>query len=250
MSASSEVVITTYAERPEYIPRVYDMEDAWPELMSHDAVANALLWQVVPAFPELCAVATVDQTPVARARAIPFRLHSEDREVLPDGGWDRVLVWGMDDRIEGVRPDTVSALEVAVDPAYHGQGLSGRMLETMRDAARARGFSELVAPIRPTEKHREPHVPLAEYAARTREDGLPVDAWMRTHVRMGATIDRVAPASMVIAGSLDSWRSWTGLPFDRSGQVVVPFALVPVVCDVENDYAVYVEPNLWLRHAL
>jgi hypothetical protein len=25
---------------------------------------------------------------------------------------------------------------------------------------------------------------------------------------------------------------------------------VPVVCDVEHDYAVYVEPNVWVRHRL
>jgi hypothetical protein len=25
---------------------------------------------------------------------------------------------------------------------------------------------------------------------------------------------------------------------------------VPVHCDVEQDFAVYVEPNVWVRHAL
>ncbi len=55
---------------------------------------------------------------------------------------------------------------------------------------------------------------------------------------------------MVISGSLAEWREWTGLPFDRSGEVLVPGALTPVVCSVEHDHAVYVEPNLWLRHAL
>ncbi len=42
----------------------------------------------------------------------------------------------------------------------------------------------------------------------------------------------------------------TGLPFDRSGPVIVPKALTPVHCDVEHDYAVYVEPNVWVRHKI
>jgi hypothetical protein len=30
----------------------------------------------------------------------------------------------------------------------------------------------------------------------------------------------------------------------------VPKALVPVRCDVEHGYAVYVEPNVWVQHDL
>jgi hypothetical protein len=36
--------------------------------------------------------------------------------------------------------------------------------------------------------------------------------------------------------------------FDRSGEQSVAGALVPVVVSLEQDYAVYVEPNLWVRH--
>ena len=39
-------------------------------------------------------------------------------------------------------------------------------------------------------------------------------------------------------------------PFDESGPVVVPGALVPVQCSVEHDYAVYVEPAVWVHHRL
>jgi hypothetical protein len=63
-------------------------------------------------------------------------------------------------------------------------------------------------------------------------------------------IDSVAPASMVIPGSLAEWRKWTGLPFEDAGWVEVPRALVPVRCVPEHDYAVYVEPNIWVRHPL
>ena len=55
---------------------------------------------------------------------------------------------------------------------------------------------------------------------------------------------------MVVAGTLAEWREWTGLPFDHHGDVVVPQALVPVRCDVTHNHAVYVEPNVWVRHDL
>jgi len=49
-------------------------------------------------------------------------------------------------------------------------------------------------------------------------------------------------------GTLDEWREWTGLPFDRTGPVVVPRALVPVHCNVEHGVAAYIEPNVWIVH--
>ncbi|HLS40393.1 MAG TPA: N-acetyltransferase, partial [Ornithinicoccus sp.] len=111
-----------------------------------------------------------------------------------------------------------------------------------------RGFHDLFAPVRPSRKSEDPWSTMADYASRTREDGLPVDPWLRVHVRAGGRIVRVCPASMVIAGSLAQWREWTALPFDTPGPVVVPGATAPVHVDVENDHAVYVEANVWVHH--
>ncbi len=71
---------------------------------------------------------------------------------------------------------------------------------------------------------------------------------MRIHARLGAEVGAVCPNSMTISGSLAEWRDWTGLPFDQSGEVIVPGALVPVHVDVTQDHAVYVEPNVWMVH--
>ena len=121
------------------------------------------------------------------------------------------------------------------------------MLAALRDNAARRGFAELVAPVRPNGKT-DVHEPMSTYAFRVREDGLPVDPWLRVHVRAGGRIEKVASRSMVVPGTLDEWREWTGLPFDRTGPVVVPRALAPVHCDAEHGVAVYVEPNVWVVH--
>lgn len=39
------------------------------------------------------------------------------------------------------------------------------------------------------------------------------------------------------------------VPFDAPGRVLVPGAISPVHCVPEHGHAVYVEPNVWIRHA-
>lgn len=246
----TQVTITTLAERPELASRIYEIRDRWPVFMGQDKLANALFHQVASTFPEHCVVATTeDGTLVARGRSIPFAADGPGRELYPEGGWDSVLLWGFSDHQQGREPTAVSALDIVVDSAHLGQGLSKAVLAGMRDAVRKSGRN-FVAPVRPTEKHRWPLAPTSEYAVRIRHDGLPDDPWLRVHVRAGGTIVKVAPASMVMTGSLAQWRAWTGLPFDRDGDVEVPEALVPVHCDLTHDYAVYVEPNVWVHHDL
>ncbi|MGY0017983.1 N-acetyltransferase [Streptomyces sp. cg35] len=247
-----DLTITTLAERPELAEAMWGMPDTWPLFAVQDPVAVLLMPRIRDELPEYVLVATdAEGDVVARGFSVPFALHAEGRGQLPDRGWDQVLQWSFADRRAGIAPDTVSAIEITIVPAMQGKGLSGMMLAAMRDNARGRGFREVVAPVRPSAKHLEPNVPMSEYAYRVREsDGLPSDPWLRVHARAGAVIDKVAPASMTVSGSLEQWRAWTELPFDTAGPVQVPGALAPVRCEPESDHAVYVEANVWMRHAL
>ncbi|GIH68589.1 GNAT family N-acetyltransferase [Sphaerimonospora thailandensis] len=246
-----DMKITTLAERPELRGPLWEMPDDWPVFVLNDPVGWAYFGQLADAFPEFTLVATDEGGEVvARAHAVPFQLGAPGRGKLPPTGWDQVLMWAFSDHRRGARVDTVSALDITVRPDLRGKGLSGKMLAAMRANARSRGFTEVVAPVRPSGKLLEPATPMAEYARRTRVDGLPVDPWLRTHVRAGGVIVCVAPASMAVPGSLAQWREWTGLPFDSDGWVEVPGALVPVRCVLEHDFATYVEPNVWVRHSL
>ncbi|MEU8522112.1 N-acetyltransferase [Streptomyces sp. NBC_01216] len=246
------VTVTTLAERPALREALWAMKDLWPEFTLHDPVSWAYMGRIVTELPEYVLVATDEADEVvARAVSVPFRLDAEGRGELPDRGWDEVMLWAFSDLRHGRTPDTVSAIEVCVATEALGRGLSGRMLAAMRDNARRLGFSEVVAPVRPNAKHLDAVSSFHAYVLRTRtEDGLPYDPWLRVHVRAGGTIESVAPASMTVSGSLEQWRRWTGLPFDTDGPVAVPGALVPVRCDTARDHAVYVEPNVWVRHRL
>ncbi|MCA2188648.1 N-acetyltransferase [Nonomuraea cavernae] len=242
--------ITTLAERPELAASLWTMDSAWPEFMLKDPIADLFYEIADSAYADYVLVADDDAEPgrlVARGCMIPYAPKGSE---LPDDGWDAVIRRGWLARETSAETSAISALEITVRRDLLGSGVSPRMVRAMRDHAAAMGFAELVAPVRPNQKHLEPHTPMTEYAFRTRADGLPHDAWLRVHVRAGGKIVKVAPRSMVVAGTLDEWRAWTDLPFDRTGTVEVPGALSPVHCDVAHDHAVYVEPNVWVSHPL
>ncbi|MEN8114657.1 MAG: N-acetyltransferase [Actinomycetota bacterium] len=241
--------IVTLADRPDLVSSLWNLSSVWPGFMRHDPFAHLYYDHVEDRWGDWVLMAVDGERTAARGFSVPFAMGSEiDRPDLPSDGWDGVVRWSHQDHVHGHEATTVSALEIVVAPDYQGTGLAGDMIRAMCDNAARHGFSELVAPVRPTGKHLEPETPMQEYVERVREDGLPVDPWLRVHARLGAEIVAVCPVAMTIRGTIAEWQDRTGLSFDRSGPVIVPGALVPVHVDVEQDHAVYVEPGVWMRH--
>lgn len=247
-----DLVTVTVAERPDLAHLLNDF-NPWPRFMLQDPVGSLYYADPVGMYPEFVQVAIDQDHPgqlVAKAYSVPFTWDEDPAVSLPGDGWDGVILTAALDRLAGRRGNLISALEISVRKDQRGGGLSRVMLAAMRENAAALGFSSLVAPVRPSEKHLKPAMSIAEYAALRRPDGLPVDAWLRTHVRAGGTIVGVSPRAMMMAGSVAEWREWTGLPFDTTGPATVPQALVPVYCDLAQDYAAYCEPCIWIHHRL
>ncbi|MBD3781543.1 MAG: N-acetyltransferase [Micrococcales bacterium] len=249
-----DLLVVSLADRPDLAHHLWDLATVWPRFMQQDPVGDLFFSRATTTFAaySLLAFDADDlEHPVARSCSVPFAFGGDTgRDELPDDGWDGVIRWAWLDELEDREPTHVSALEVAIRPDLRGTGLASVLLEHKRANVARLGFHDLVAPVRPNRKTDEPHTPMAVYAARTREDGLPTDPWLRLHVRAGATIEKVCPRAMTISGSLAEWRDWTGEPFDTSGEVVVPFALNPVHVSLEHDHAVYVEPGVWVHHRL
>ncbi|GAA4707651.1 N-acetyltransferase [Phytohabitans rumicis] len=243
-----DLLVTTIAERPDLAPRLADFPDTWPTFLHHHLLSALFYHSATADFADFCLVAVdrdLPDMPVAVAYSVPVSWAAAE---LPPEGHDAVILRATEDRLIGRPGRVVAAIEVTVQVAWQGRGVSRIMLESLRVNAARHGYADLVVPVRPTLKHEDPHASLAEYAARVRPDGLPVDPWLRTHVRAGGEIVGLAPCSMTLAAPLAAWREWTGLPFAATGPVLVPEALVPVHCDVTHDHAVYVEPNVWVRH--
>jgi GNAT superfamily N-acetyltransferase len=252
------LAIFTVAERPDLRAQLFSAEfqSGLPEFMRHDPTAG--LYYNDGNFDRYLdfALAGVDREQpdraIVRAFSVPFAFRdgSPERAELPDDGWDGVIRWAHRDWRQDRAPNAVSALEINVLAPYRGRGIAQLTLAAMQRYTSARGFADLYAPLRPSDKHLEPLTPFADYAARCRTDGLPFDSWVRTHVRVGAAIVKTAPTSMVIAGTLAEWSAWTGMSFDKSGPTIVPGALSPLHVSLEQNHAVYIEPNLWVHHRL
>ena len=223
------------------------MESTWPVFMFNDPVGNRLFPRVPEMFPEyqLLGLDPGDRV-VARLITAPFRWAGSGDE-LPDRGWDAILERAV---CAGGASTAVSLLEARIVPGRQGAGLSTALLTAARQHVQQLGIGDLFGPVRPTAKSQEPRTPMRDYVARVRDDGLPVDPWLRAHVRLGGVVAKICPTSMTVPGTLEQWRGWTGLPFTSSGLIDVPGALTPVHVSLEHDHAVYVEPNVWVHHRL
>ena len=212
-----------------------ELRRAWPEIVFHDEVSNANWGRLYEERPEFQFALVEGDRVLAEGNSIPVA-------GMP-AGWRDALRDGFDQP----DPDRLCAMAILIDPDAHGRGLSRLMLEHMRGLAAVRGW-ELVAPVRPTLKHRYPLTPMERYMHWRRDDGLLFDPWLRSHQRVGAELVGVAPDSLVSEGTVADFEEWCGLAFPESGSYVVEGALVPVEIDLEADRGRYREPNVWMRH--
>ncbi len=190
--------VFTAAERPDLWESAREagtFADLWPEYNRHGNDTPTYFGQLAVRWAE-CQFLFVDareDVPVARGRTIPFR-------------WDGTL----DDLPAGIdaaglravsgteAPTSLSALAAEVVRPLQGSGLSRLVISTMGEVARRAGLSVLVASVRPSWKDRYPLIPIDRYARWEREDGLPFDAWLRVHSRLGGTLLRCEPYSLRI----------------------------------------------------
>jgi GNAT superfamily N-acetyltransferase len=252
LAAVPALTLATAAERPELAEGMLRLgASPWPEFLNHDAVVRALwryLYELAPDY-QFVLLDEQRESLVAIGNCIPIRWDG-DPHTLPNGGVDAVLEDGVACLREGATATAVSALMIVVSPERLGQGISGEAIRAMAEIVRRHGLTELVAPVRPTDKHRYPLIPIERYVGWRRDDGLPLDPWIRVHERVGGETVRPAAAAMRVTGSVAEWERWTGMALPESGAYVIPGALVPVEIDRERDLGSYQEPACWMRHNL
>lgn len=171
-------------------------------------------------------------------------------EELPDEGWNWVMHQAVLDQEAGQTPTAGSALSVTLAPDQRGKNLSAVMLRAMKLLLQDAGVSRFFAPVRPTTKWRYPITPMDEFISWKNAEGLPLDPWMRAHVRLGAKVIKACNRSQPLAGRVADWEEWLDLPLPASGEYVGPGMLATLHVDREQDEAVCWEPNVWMEHPL
>lgn len=221
--------------------------EGFPEFITADRLVKEYIGRVREWFADLNLMLVDDRdVPVASGWGVP--IHWDGRtESLPTG-YTQALVRAVEGREEGTTPNTLMICGAIVTPSLKGRGLAARTLEALRDAAKEAGWRQVIAPVRPTMKARYPVTPIETFVRWTREDGLALDPWIRTHQRLGADILAPAPASQTMTGTVAEWEGWTGMAFPESGDYVIPDGLSMLRIDRQTDQGVYQEPNVWMRH--
>jgi GNAT superfamily N-acetyltransferase len=236
----------------DYRDRAGEISEAsWPEFMLHDPIAYEYWHELFDRFIEyqFALLDTETNRMAAMANSLPFHW-DKDLSELPEGGWDWVFVKATEDHKNNVAPDIQSAIQIAIHPDYQGQGLSTKMVQTMRAIGESKGFKYLVAPVRPNEKSKYPLTSIDDYITWKIDNGLPFDAWLRVHARLEAKIIKPCHEAMTIYGSRAEWEAWTGMKFPQSGKHIIPGALNPIEMDIEKDKGTYIEPNVWMVHEI
>ena len=219
--------------------------------MLHDPIANKNWHELFDRFEEyqFAMLDTKTNQMAAMGNSLPFHWNKEISE-LPESGWDWVFLKAIKDHKQGIEPNFQSAIQVAIRPEYQGKGLSKTMIQAMRAIGQAKGFRNLVAPVRPSEKSKYPLTSIDDYITWKNDEGLPFDAWIRVHVRLGARIIKPCHEAMTVRGTRAEWEQWAQMKFPQSGLYNIPGALNPISIDIEKDEGIYVEPNVWLLHVI
>ncbi|MFD7156856.1 hypothetical protein ACFV9C_19805 [Kribbella sp. NPDC059898] len=218
----------------------------WPEFIFHDAEVPKYRERRVAYFPEWEFYFVSGDHLIAGCWGVPLAWDGTVED-LP-GGFTDALARSVTSYEEGVVPNTFVLMAAAVRSDEQGQGHAGRVITAVRDHAVSHGLARVIAPVRPTLKSSYPLTPIETFMTWTRPDGLPLDPWLRTHVRLGATLLAPAPASQTMTGSVADWESWTKMRFPSTGTYTIPAGLTTLAIDHEADTGRYVEPNIWLRH--
>lgn len=222
----------------------------WPPFMMHDPVANENWHELLERFPDYQLALLDTENDRVAGMGNSFPLHwDESLENLPETGWDWAFTAAVQNHKQGITPNYHCAIQIIIHPDYRSQRLSAPMIQAVRTVTKAQGLQALIIPIRPSEKSKYPLTSMDDYVTWKNEEALPLDPWLRAHVRQGARIVKVCHESKTVRGTRAEWGKWTDMKFPQSGRYVIPGALNPMEMNVEKDEGIYVEPNVWIVHS-
>ncbi|MDR0228022.1 MAG: N-acetyltransferase [Flavobacteriaceae bacterium] len=224
--------------------------NVWPIYVLADKVNETYWERIYDIFSSYQFYMLEGNVVVGNGNCIPLHLTEEELKDLPDGGWDWALEKAVSDYNKGLKPNTLCALQIGLNKEYQGKGISKELIVYMKEIATGLQLNSFILPIRPNLKTNFPLIPMEDYIQWKNKEGLPYDAWVRTHVKGGAKILKVCKQSMYVEGTVEEWESWTNLNFQSSGQYLLPVLLNPITIDLKENKGVYVEPNVWMQYEL
>jgi GNAT superfamily N-acetyltransferase len=220
----------------------------WPRFLAENPVAKRYSHLLDEVFLDYQLAAVLVDKPeqvVGIGHSAPIRC----TVALPERGWDWAMEEATNTHMTASIPNALCGLSVSVIPEFQGNGVGASILLAMTRSASARGFTEVVVPARPTGFRRQTGLTFEAYVKTKRPDGLPVDPWLRTHIRCGGRIDSVCNRSMTVIASQAQWETWAQESLSGK-QECWPRGALASVRRTGEDLWEYIEPNVWVRYPL
>ncbi len=236
---------TGVRDRPDELMEALFAE-AFPAWITADREAKRWIDRARELFTELDLMLLDGEQLVTTGWAVPIRWSGEVADL--SSGYTATIRAAVELAELGGEPDTLVICGGVVHPDRRGTGAAAALITALGNVAGTRGWPRVIAPIRPTLKHRYPLASIDEYVAWNRPDGSPFDPWVRLHTRIGCRVLATAPASQTMTGTVGEWEGWTGMAFPADGDYVIPDGLSALSIDRAADLGTYVEPNVWVQH--
>jgi len=179
----------------------------------------------------------------------------QDKETL-SGGWQGVVRSSyLHSHIEQKKPDTLVGLFIFVEDDFRQQGWANDVILEMRSLAQEKGLRALIIPLRPPLCYKKEYasMPMAEFAGLKREDGYPLDHWVRLHIRLGARILKASETSHQHVMALqDFYDQFSQDVLPDSGDVLIERngEWYNVFVDRKRDFVLINQGCVWVQHEL
>lgn len=101
--------------------------------------------------------------------------------------------------------NSVVMMSISIQPSTRGRGIAHELISMIRAVVRRLDVERLIAPCRPSRfgSHRRLTglTDFATYCELTRDDGWPIDPWLRALTRQGLAAMKIDPRAMVVPAS-------------------------------------------------
>ena len=150
--------------------------------------------------------------------------------------------------------NTLALISMNVHPDYKKHGLPTTLVHQVQKVAKELGIEYIAGSFRPSEfgKYKATHgvVPFEEYIFQTREDGLPVDAWIRSLTRNGMIPLKIDTQAMTVPVDIQTFfelktQYYPELWHEVSKNVWECGEVGQWTVNTVEGSAIYQESNLW-----
>lgn len=116
------------------------------------------------------------------------------QEALPTGWADSLVRARQADEAASGGGNTAVGLFINVEKDQKRSGAAEKIILLMKDIVRDAGLRDLIIPLRPPVRYQRDYVEMdfEQFAAITRDDGAPLDYWVRVHKKVGAKVIAVS----------------------------------------------------------